>query len=73
MRLYLKEAREKLGLLQKDVAQKLNISPNYYSCIENGERQNDMKTSVLIELSSVLKIPISDMLELERQYQKTIT
>jgi len=69
MRKYLKEARTKLGLSQGNVAKKLGISANYYSCIENGERQEDMKTSLLIDLSGILKIPISKMLKYEKEYR----
>ncbi len=70
MREYLKDARICLGLSQNQVAQKLGISANYYSCIENGERQNDMKTSLLLDLSGILKIPISQMLENEKKYRR---
>lgn len=69
MRKYLKDARVSLGLSQNDVAKKIGISANYYSCIENGERQSDMKTSLLINLSGILKIPISKMLVYEKNYQ----
>lgn len=70
MRKYLKDARTNLGLSQSDVAKKLGISANYYSCIENGERQSDMKTSLLIDLSGILKIPISKMLAHEKEYRE---
>ena len=70
MRKYLKDARTKLGLSQNDVAKKLGISPNYYSCIESGDRQSDMKTSFLVDLSGILKIPISKMLAYEKDYRE---
>lgn len=70
MRKYLRDARTNLGLSQSDVAKKLGISANYYSCIENGERQSDMKSSLLIGLSGILKIPISKMLENEKEYRE---
>ena len=69
MRKYLKDARLNLGMSQSDVAKKLGISANYYSCIENGERQSDMKASMLIDLSAILKIPINKMLIQEKEYQ----
>ena len=43
MQKYLKDARLNLGMSQSDVAKKLGISANYYSCIENGERQRIRK------------------------------
>ncbi len=65
MRNYLKKAREELGLTQSDVAKKIGISTNYYCDIENGNRQQEMKATLLIELSTVLKIPINSMLAME--------
>lgn len=67
MRKYLRKRREELALSQKDVAKKLGISQNYYCDIENLERQQDMKASILIKLSEILKIPASDMLAEERK------
>ena len=69
MRKYLKEAREKLGYTQVQVANKLGVSQNYYCDIENGVRQKEMKASTLLLLSEILKIPISDVLEHERNLQ----
>lgn len=66
MRDYLKEARLSLGMTQEDVAKHIGISANYYCSIEKGERQRDMNASILIALSEVLRIPISDMLNAER-------
>lgn len=71
MREYLKNARKKLGLTQEDVARKANISPNYYCDIENCNRQRQMKVSLLIELSTILKIPINDMLANETKLKST--
>lgn len=68
MREYLKRRREELRLSQKDVAQAIGISQNYYCDIENRERQQDMKASILIKLSEVLKISASDMLAEERKF-----
>lgn len=67
MRKYLKNAREKLGFTQADVAKRLGISTNYYCDIENGNRQSEMKAPLLIELSTILKIPINDMLAKEEK------
>lgn len=67
MRKYLKERRKELGMSQGDVASSIGISQNYYCDIENGERQKDMNASILIKLSTVLRIPASDMLEAERK------
>lgn len=63
---YLKNARLSLGMTQEDVAKRIGISANYYCSIEKGERQQDMKASILIALSEVLRIPVSEMLSFER-------
>ena len=57
MREYLKQRRKELGMSQKEVADAIGISQNYYSIIEKGERQKDMKATTLVKLSEVLKIP----------------
>lgn len=72
MRAYLKKRREELHLSQKDVADAIGFSQNYYCDIENGERQRDMKTTTLIKLSEVLRIPASKMLEEERALNKCV-
>lgn len=71
MRKYLKEAREKLNYTQTHVAQSLGISQNYYCDIENGVRQKELKASLIIGLSDVLKIPINDLLKFEREQNTT--
>lgn len=68
-RTYLKKAREKLGLTQSDVAKKVGISANYYCDIENGNRQQEMKATLLAQLSDVLKIPLYLMICLENCIQ----
>ena len=54
-------------ITQEDVAKRIGISTNYYCSIEKGERQQDMKASILIALSEVLRIPVSEMLSSERK------
>lgn len=41
MRKNLKEARQKAGMTQKEVAEKLEISERYYRFIESGARDGD--------------------------------
>lgn len=70
MRAYLKKAREDCGYAQARVAKWLGVSQNYYCYIENGTRQKNIKAATLLKLSEILKIPINDMLENEKLYQK---
>lgn len=59
MRKYLKELREKKEkLTQEAAAQKLGISQNYYSCIENGERQKDLDLSLVLKLSKLFDVSV---------------
>lgn len=43
MRKNLKETRQKAGMTQKEVAEKLNISERYYRFIEAGTRGGDFE------------------------------
>ena len=55
-----KQAREKLGLTQADVAQKADINVNGYAKIERGETQPTLPT--IKKLIAVLKIKPTDVL-----------
>ena len=57
----LKEAREKAGYSQSDVAEKLNISRQSVSRWENGWSSPDIDN--LTVLSQIYKIPIDVLLE----------
>lgn len=56
VREYLIEAREKAGLTQQDVANRIGISRQYYQMVETGERQKRMDLSLAGGLSVVLNI-----------------
>lgn len=60
VREYLIEAREKAGLTQQDVANRIGISRQYYQMVETGERQKRMDLSLAGGLSVVLNIPIAE-------------
>lgn len=61
VREYLIEAREKAGLTQQDVANRIGISRQYYQMVETGERQKRMDLSLAGGLSVVLNIPIAEI------------
>ena len=65
MREYLIEAREKAGLTQQDVANRIGISRQYYQMVETGERQKRMDLSLAGGLSVVLNIPIAEIVQRE--------
>jgi len=56
----LRQAREKLGLTQVEVAEKAGINVNGYAKIERGETQPKLET--VKKLMSVLKIKPADVL-----------
>lgn len=70
MRTYLKREREKLGFTQKDVADKLGISPNYYCDIENGNRQNEIKASILVGLANIFELSVEEIVKMENENKK---
>ena len=58
---HLKEAREKVGYSQQDVAEKLNVSRQAVSRWENGKTYPDIENLVI--LSQLYKTSIDDLLE----------
>jgi transcriptional regulator with XRE-family HTH domain len=56
----LKDARKKLGLKQYDVAEKADISVNYYARIERNEENPTLET--LERVLKALKLKSSDVL-----------
>ena len=53
-----KETRKKLGLTQKEVAEKAGIFSNTYSRIERGEQKPKFET--IKDIAKVLKIDLSE-------------
>lgn len=52
----LKQAREKLGLTQAQLAKKAELDANYYATVERGEQNISAKR--LMKLEEVLRIKI---------------
>lgn len=71
VREYLIEAREKAGLTQQDVANRIGISRQYYQMVETGERQKRMDLSLAGRLSVVLNIPIAEIAQRESAAQES--
>ena len=67
VREYLIEAREKAGLTQQDVANRIGISRQYYQMVETGE----MDLSLAGGLSVVLNIPIAEIVQRESAAQES--
>lgn len=71
VREYLIEAREKAGLTQQDVANRIGISRQYYQMVETGERQKRMDLSLAGGLSGALNIPIAEIVQRESAAQES--
>ena len=67
MRDCLKKKRKEKGMTAKEVSDKLNISESYYSYIESGERQKKMDVTLVQKLSTVLDIPVEEIVSAEAQ------
>lgn len=70
MRDYLKQIRIQKSMNQQDVANRLGIRRQYYNLIENGVRQKNMSLSTLEKLAQVFQVPVTDLIEAERQYRE---
>lgn len=71
MREYLVELRNRKGLSQQDVADKLGITRQYYQMIESGERQKHLDLSLAGGLAALLGVTIMDIERCENQLHST--
>ena len=58
---FVREARERKGLYQADVAEKLGVSRSYYAFIEAGKR--DIYFSLAVNICRVLDLDISEFMK----------
>lgn len=72
MRCYLKELRENKKMSQTQVADQLSMTQQYYSYIENGDRQQDMGLSLLQKIAEVFNVPLAELIESEKTFQQSI-
>lgn len=66
MREYLKKLREEKGLNQQEMADKIGISKQYYSLIENGERQKKMDITLVSAIATICGVSVEKIIEFER-------
>ena len=57
---FIREARDRQGLLQADIAEKLGVSRSYYAYIESGSRE--IYFTLAINICQVLNLDISDFM-----------
>lgn len=58
---FVREARERQGLLQSDVAEKLGVSRSYYTFIEAGKRE--IYFTLALNICQTLKLDISEFVK----------
>lgn len=69
MRIWLKDAREKRGLTQKQIISKMNISKATYCNIENGIGKLNLSLPYMKQLAEALEIPLERVTESEAEYR----
>ena len=57
---FLREAREKQGLYQADIAEMIGVSRSYYAYIENGQRE--IYFPLAINICRVLNLDITEFI-----------
>lgn len=67
MRDYLKQLREDRGLSMQDLADKLDISRQYYQMIESGERQKKMDITLVRGIATALNVSLESIIEEENR------
>jgi transcriptional regulator with XRE-family HTH domain len=70
MREWLKELRERGNLTQTEIANSLELSQNYYSNIENGERQKDLDLSLVIKLAKIFNVSVDYIIAEEEKLRR---
>ena len=67
MREWLKKCRDYSGITPAQMADKLDISSDYYAQIESGTRQKNMDITLIAKLSAIFGLPLQRIIELEEQ------
>ena len=71
VREYLKRLREQNGLSMQELADKLDISRQYYQMIESGERQKKMDITLVKGISTALNVSLESIIEEENRIMET--
>ena len=57
---HIQEARKRMKLTQREIAEKLNMSDTYYGKIERGECRTNLEC--LAQISVLLNVPLEDLI-----------
>ena len=66
MRDWLKKLRDDIGMSQRNVADKIGISQQYYALIENGERQKKIGIELAQKLADIFGVTLEFICEHEK-------
>lgn len=66
MRDWLKKLRDDIGMSQRNVADKIGISQQYYALIENGERQKKIDIELAQKLADIFGVTLEFICEHEK-------
>lgn len=66
MRDWLKKLRDDIGMSQRNVADKIGISQQYYALIENGERQKKIDIELAQKLADIFGVTLEFICEREK-------
>jgi len=58
---YIRDARERSGILQADIAEQLGVSRSYYCLIEAGKRE--IYFTLAMNICQILRIDISEFMK----------
>ena len=67
MREWMKNTRTNKGLTQQYVAKRLGITKQYYQQIEDGKRQVDLSTSLVLSLATVFEMSPIEIMDFENK------
>lgn len=66
MRDWLKKLRDDIGMSQRNVADKIGISQQYYALIENGERKKKIDIELAQKLADIFGVTLEFICEHEK-------
>ena len=69
MQFQIKEARERAGLSQKELAEKIGVAPNTFHGYESGK--HDPKSNVLADIARVCGVSVDFLLGIEKENTPT--
>lgn len=70
MRKWLQEIRERRALTMEEMASQLEIEPDYYELIENGNLPLNIPVLIAAKISECFEVPLSWIIIYEQEYKE---